>query len=96
MRVSFYLLVISLVLASSYVHSETRESLSVIPVKTLPIPANRLLVSGSVAARKSVVLSAQMPGRITAILGEEGDRFKKDDFLVKIKMMSCWQEGKLL
>ena len=84
MRVSFYLLVISLVLASSYVHSETRESLSVIPVKTIPIPANRLLVSGSVAARKSVVLSAQMPGRITAILGEEGDRFKKDDFLVKI------------
>ena len=84
MRVSFYLLVISLVLTSSYVHSETLESLSVIPVKTLPIPANRLLVSGSVAARKSVVLSAQMPGRITAILGEEGDRFKKGDFLVKI------------
>ncbi len=84
MRVSFYILVISLVLTSSYVYSETLESLSVIPVKTLPIPANRLLISGSVAARKSVVLSAQMPGRITAILGEEGDRFKKDDFLVKI------------
>ncbi len=83
-RISFYLLVISLILTSSYVYSETLESLSVIPVKTLPIPANRLLVSGSVAARKSVVLTAQTPGRITVILGEEGDRFKKGDFLVKI------------
>ena len=48
------------------------------------IPANRLFVGGTVEAHKSVVLSAQMPGRIIVISGEEGDRFKQGDVLVRI------------
>ncbi|NOQ78210.1 MAG: HlyD family efflux transporter periplasmic adaptor subunit, partial [Gammaproteobacteria bacterium] len=64
--------------------SQEQQSLSIVPVKTYLIPANRLFVGGTVAAHKSVVLSAQMPGRITIISGEEGDRFKRGDLLVKI------------
>jgi multidrug efflux pump subunit AcrA (membrane-fusion protein) len=64
--------------------SQEQQSLSIVPVKTYLIPANRLFVGGTVAAHKSVVLSAQMPGRITIISGEEGDRFKRGDLLIKI------------
>ena len=66
------------------VASQEPQSLSIVPVKTYSIPANRLFVGGTVAAHKSVVLAAQMPGRIISISGEEGDRFKQGDLLVKI------------
>ena len=87
----YYLMSISLtMLFSSAVTSQEpqapqeQQSFSIVPVKTYAIPANRLFVGGSVAAHKSVVLSAQMPGRIISISGEEGDRFKRGDLLVKI------------
>ncbi len=73
-----------LALFSFNVSSQQSQPLSIIPVKTLSIPANRLLVGGTVAAHKSVVFSAQMPGRIISISGEEGDRFKQGEWLVKI------------
>ncbi len=63
---------------------QATKSLSIVPVKTHSVPANRLFVGGAVAAHKSVVLSAQMPGRIVSLSGEEGDHFKKGDLLVKI------------
>ncbi|MCW8929370.1 MAG: efflux RND transporter periplasmic adaptor subunit [Gammaproteobacteria bacterium] len=63
---------------------EAPHSLSVVPVKSYSIPANRLFIGGTVAAHKSVVLTAQMPGRIISISGEEGDRFKQGDLLARI------------
>ena len=87
----YYLVSISLtMLFSSAVASQEPQapheqlSLAIVPVKTYSIPANRLFVGGSVAAHKSVVLAAQMPGRIISISGEEGDRFIQGDLLVKI------------
>lgn len=85
MRFYYYLLAILLLaLSSSAALSQEQQSLSIVPVKTLSIPANRMLVGGTVAALKSVILSAQMPGRIVSISGEEGDRFRLGDLLVKI------------
>lgn len=84
MRINVYMLVVLLAMVSSVAYSKPSSSLTIVPVKTQSIPANRLLVSGSVAARKSVILAAQMPGRIVTISGEEGDRFKKGQLLVKI------------
>jgi multidrug efflux pump subunit AcrA (membrane-fusion protein) len=75
-----------LTLSSSIIYSQEREQipLSISPVKAFTIPANRILVGGTVEAHKSVVLSAQIPGRIVIISGEEGDHFKQGDLLVKI------------
>jgi multidrug efflux pump subunit AcrA (membrane-fusion protein) len=86
MRFYYYYLTSILLLAlfSGAVYSQEQQSLSIVPVRTLSIPANRQLVGGTVAALKSVVLSAQMPGRIVSISGEEGDRFRTGDLLVKI------------
>jgi len=53
-------------------------------VKAVATPSSKLLVGGTVVAHKSVVLSAQLPGRIISISGEEGDQFKKGSLLVKI------------
>jgi len=66
------------------VQSEESPALTIVPVKIQSIPANQVFVGGTVAAYKSVVLSAQMPGRIVSISGEEGDRFKQGELLVKI------------
>lgn len=65
-------------------HSPSSSALRIVPVKTFAVPANRLLVSGTVTAYKSVVFAAQMPGRIVSIAGEEGDRFQAGQLLVKI------------
>lgn len=96
MKINYYLIFILLTLFSGAVYSESKTSLTIVPVKTLSIPANRLLVSGSVTARKSVVLAAQMPGRIVTISGEEGDRFKQGDVLVKInddELVARWKNA---
>ena len=63
---------------------EQHQALSIVPVKGHSIVAQRLLIGGTIAADKSVILSAQIPGRIVSISGEEGDRFKQGDLLVKI------------
>ncbi len=41
-------------------------------------------VAGTVTARKTVQLSAQMPGRITSIAGEEGDTFATNTILITL------------
>jgi len=64
--------------------SEKPTAFSIIPVKTLAIPAHSLIIGGTVAAKKSVNLSAQIPGRIVSISGDEGDHFKQGNLLVKI------------
>jgi len=89
---TFYYLLSSaiLILSTATAHAnavtsiQEQPSLSIVPVQTHSIPANRLFVGGTVGAYKSVVLSAQMPGRIITIAGEEGDRFKAGDLLVQI------------
>ena len=77
-----------MLLSANAVHSDilSKESypLSIIPVETHSIAAGRLLIGGTIAAYKSVILSAQIPGRIVSISGEEGDHFKQGDLLVKI------------
>ena len=80
----FYFVFLVFVLVCSFAQAQEQPELSLVPVKIESVPANRLLVGGTVAAHKSVVLSAQMPGRITSIAGEEGDRFKQGQLLVKI------------
>jgi RND family efflux transporter MFP subunit len=54
-------------------HSVKREQVSV-----------HIAIAGTVSARKSVQLAAQIPGRIQYIAGQEGDRFKQGDLLVQI------------
>ncbi len=89
MRSHYALITISLLLLSANaVQSDNlpKESypLSIIPVETRSIAAERLLIGGTIAAYKSVVLSAQIPGRIISISGEEGEHFKQGNLLVKI------------
>jgi len=43
-----------------------------------------IAIAGTVSARKSVQLTAQIPGRIQRITGQEGDRFDRGDLLVQI------------
>ena len=89
MRFHYALVTISLLLLSAnavYSDNLSKESypLSIVPVETHSIAAERLLIGGTIAAYKSVILSAQIPGRIISISGEEGDHFKQGDLLVKI------------
>ena len=56
-------------------------------------------LGGTVVPHKTVTLSAQMPGRIEVIAGEEGDEFKAGDVLVEInkddllaKRRSAWAQ----
>ena len=79
------IIIVLLILFSSLAYpGQYGSSLSIVPVKTVSIPANRLLIGGTIAAYKSVILSAQIPGRIVSIAGEEGDHFKQGILLVKI------------
>jgi len=78
-------------IASSFASSDNpptpsiaKKKLSIVPVNSVAVPANRLLVGGTVVAKKSVVFTAQLPGRIISIAGEEGDKFKAGSLLVKI------------
>ncbi|MEN8167536.1 MAG: efflux RND transporter periplasmic adaptor subunit [Pseudomonadota bacterium] len=43
-----------------------------------------IAIAGTVSARKSVQLTAQIPGRIQYIAGQEGDRFQQGVLLVQI------------
>lgn len=53
------------------------------PVKREQVSVH-IAIAGTVSARKSVQLTAQIPGRIQYIAGQEGDRFKQGDLLVQI------------
>ncbi len=41
-------------------------------------------IGGTVVAQQAAVLTAQLPGRIQAIAGKEGDQFKKGQILLKL------------
>lgn len=56
----------------------------VIPVTSSQSLFSMIPVGGKVAAQKSVMLSAQLPGRIVRIYGQEGDFFKKGDILLAL------------
>jgi RND family efflux transporter MFP subunit len=43
-----------------------------------------IAIAGTVSARKTVQLTAQIPGRIQQISGQEGDRFRQGNLLVQI------------
>ena len=75
---------LAIFISSNVDASKQVSGLSIVSVKAQVIPALQLLVGGTVIAHKSVILSAQLPGRIVNISGEEGDHFKKGDLLVKI------------
>ncbi|MEN8180780.1 MAG: efflux RND transporter periplasmic adaptor subunit [Pseudomonadota bacterium] len=53
------------------------------PVKREHVSVH-IAIAGTVSARKSVQLTAQIPGRIQYIAGQEGDRFQPGDLLVQI------------
>jgi multidrug efflux pump subunit AcrA (membrane-fusion protein) len=55
----------------------------VIPVKVAKANGN-VSLGGTVIPFKEITFSAQMPGRIEFIAGNEGDSFKKDDLLITI------------
>ncbi len=64
------IIIVLLILFSSLAYPEQYgSSLSIVPVKTVSIPANRLPIGGTIAAHTSVILSAQNPGRIVNIAG---------------------------
>jgi RND family efflux transporter MFP subunit len=46
--------------------------------------AVHIAIAGTVSARKAVQLTAQIPGRIQQIAGQEGDRFTQGELLVRI------------
>jgi multidrug efflux pump subunit AcrA (membrane-fusion protein) len=54
-------------------HTVTREA--------VPVSIN---IAGTVAALKTAQLTAQVPGRIIFIAGQEGDRFRQGDELIRI------------
>lgn len=86
MRFYYRLFIIVLLIQFSTIAYPVQQgsSLSIVPVKTVSIPADRLLIGGTISANKSVILAAQIPGRIVSIAGEEGDPFKQGNLLVKI------------
>jgi len=64
-------------------------SAEVIQNQVIPVTSSQNLfamipIGGKVAAQKSVMLSAQLPGRIVTIYGQEGDFFKKDEILLAL------------
>lgn len=56
---------------------------SVITVPSVPV-GSRVTLGGTVVPYKDVTFSAQIPGRIESIAGEEGDSFEKDAELITI------------
>lgn len=64
--------------------SNTPPPFSIIQVKSETVNSQQQIVGGTVVAAKSVVLSAQIAGRVISIAGEEGDSFKAGSLLVKI------------
>jgi len=56
---------------------------SVITVGVAP-HGGYVILGGSVIPLKEVTLSAQMPGRVVSIAGDEGDRFKAGTVLLKL------------
>jgi len=80
------LLFASLLLVSSHSvwANETTNNYVITQVNKSQISLN-ISVAGTVNALKTVQLAAQMPGRIYAIAGREGDTFSKGDVLIQLE-----------
>ncbi len=83
-RLNFLLAILFSMLTAVPVIAQSPQSLTIVPVQQQVVPANRVVVGGSVKAWKSVVLTAQLPGRVVGISGEEGDVFRQGEILIKI------------
>ncbi|MCP4406373.1 MAG: efflux RND transporter periplasmic adaptor subunit [Gammaproteobacteria bacterium] len=58
----------------------------IVPVRSHQVATNTVPIGGSVVAHKSVILTAQLPGRVVNIAGEEGDRFGHDTVLLSLNV----------
>jgi multidrug efflux pump subunit AcrA (membrane-fusion protein) len=72
-----------LVFVTGFVEAEMMIN-QVIPVTTSQNLSSLIPVGGKVEARKSVMLSAQLPGRVVSISGQEGDFFEKGSILLSL------------
>jgi multidrug efflux pump subunit AcrA (membrane-fusion protein) len=75
------------IMASTHLMAETAATASrfeIIPVQTQNGLSAQIPIGGHVEAHKSIVLSAQLPGRVISISGKEGDHFKQGDLLLKL------------
>lgn len=71
--------IIILVLVTSFVQAGERYT-----VQTRDDVGTRITIGGTVVPFREVTLSAQIPGRVKEIAGEEGDRFKEGATLIAI------------
>ncbi|MEN8132531.1 MAG: efflux RND transporter periplasmic adaptor subunit [Pseudomonadota bacterium] len=58
----------------------------IVPVRSHQVATNTVPIGGSVVAYKSVILTAQLPGRVVKIAGEEGDRFGRGTVLLSLNV----------
>jgi multidrug efflux pump subunit AcrA (membrane-fusion protein) len=78
MKFPFYLSLTLLTGLSTQVQADNVVTVGVAP------HGGYVILGGSIIPLKEVALSAQIPGRIVSIAGEEGDEFSSGDVLVKI------------
>jgi len=84
MRIPSKLIILSLLaLLALPLAAQQREEPKIIEVESVQ-HRGRVVVGGSVIPYKEVTLSAQIPGRIEYVAGEEGDEFESGDLLVAI------------
>lgn len=79
--------------ASPWVCAEQKSK--VVPVRVAHIPDN-VAIGGTVIPFKEITFSAQMPGRVEFIAGDEGDSFKKDDLLITLSDASLLAQRKTI
>ena len=56
----------------------------IIHVRSHEVASNTIPIGGTVMAHKSVILTAQLPGRVIMIAGEEGDYFNRGTMLLSL------------
>nr|CRH05022.1 putative efflux transporter, RND family, MFP subunit [Candidatus Magnetococcus massalia] len=76
-------LAVTPVFAEQATPAQPQQNLPLITVKRHVVPV-MVRIAGTVAASKTVQLTAQVPGRIASIAGQEGDRMSKGTILVSI------------
>jgi len=80
---SILLVLLGTLALTTNANANTTAEGQVIGVKVVNMGQNAIL-GGTVIPYKEVTLSAQMPGRIEYIAGNEGDEFKKDTLLITL------------
>ena len=81
---SLHTVLFGLLIATSINHAQAAsENLSTYTVKR-ELSSGSIDVGGVVVAKQAATLTAQLPGRVKAISGKEGDAFKVDQLLVQL------------